>query len=75
MECSNNLFDQLTIWHNKEFPSKVFLDGCVSLAACLRSYADMLKKAQNRMVNVRSTTDAEEKFNLPSPVMSIDKNW
>ena len=75
MECSNNLFDQLTIWHNKEFPSKVFLDGCVSLAAYLRSYADMLKKAQNRMVNVRSTTDAEEKFNLPSPVMSIDKNW
>ena len=33
----------------------------------------MLKKAQNRMANVRSTTDAEEKFNLPSPVMQIDK--
>ena len=42
MKCSNNLFDQLTIWHNKKFPSKVFLDGCVSLAECLRSYADML---------------------------------
>ena len=72
MECSDNLFDQLTVWHNKKFPSKVFLDGCVSLAEYLRSYADMVKKVQNRMANVRSTTDAAEKFNLPSSVMPID---
>ena len=69
LTCSNKSFDAVSLWDNVKFPAAQLVNASCCLLECMRSYANHLKKAQERMTaNRLSNQAATDKFIMPNPI-------
>lgn len=73
MKSSNNLFDILSYWNGLKTVNESLLNHCRCLADSLRSYADYLKKTNERMATVRTTLDDSLKESIGNPIEPVSE--